>query len=289
MPEPNNGLNRKPNKMFDLNVIASEQINQFIDTHPDKKKSDVTTLKGSFSSCDNTYKFEIKSDGSGIIFCSESYSDEEFTHEIEVEKLADEIKEAVNSELQNQAETIVTQSSELKNIADEITAEKLEEFFWEEINQTLEDPFFRSLDDESEWGEAVRCEFGDEGEFEEFLKVCALTEKYISNSDDYLIVYTETDCDEAGICENGYYSERIVELVEIACQYFKPVGHRYDYNDGYYDRYSGYSMSSEAISISLKDFAKTPAREKMLGMIELRKKLMAMKVETDAVNRLTTF
>ena len=78
-------------------------------------------------------------------------------------------------------------------------------------------------------------------------------------------------------------------MVEIACQYFKPVGCRYDYNDGYYDRYSGYSMSSESINISLKEVAKTPAREKMLGMISLRKRLVEMNVEADAINRLTAF
>ncbi len=195
--------------MFNLDVITEGRTNQFIETETIPQKSDVTTLKGSFSSCDNTYKFEIKSDGSGIIFCPESFSDEEFSHEIEVEKLADEIKETVNSELKNQAETMVTESSEFNNIAEEIAAEKLEEIFWEEINQTLEDPFFRSLDDESEWGEAVHCEFGEEGEFEEFLELCVLTEKHISNSDDYLIIYTETDCDAAGISESGYYSERL--------------------------------------------------------------------------------
>lgn len=263
--------------MFDLDVKADERINQLIEAQTDQKKSGVITLKGSFSSCDNTYKFEINSDGSGKIFCPESFSDEEFTHEIEVEKLALEIGESV------------TKSSEFNNITDEIVAEKLEEFFWEEINQTLEDPFFRSLDDESEWGEAVRCEYGDEGEFEEFLELCVLTEKQISNSDDYLIIYTETDCDAATISESGDYSGRLVELVEIACQYFKPIGHRYDYNDGYYDRYSGYSMSSESINISLKEVAKTPARKKMLGMIELRKKLDLMKVEKEKIERLTSF
>ena len=263
--------------MYDLLATADEQTIKSPETQTVQIKSAVVTLKGSFTSCDNTYKFEIKSDGSGIIFCPESFSDEEFTHEIEVEKLALEISESVSESL------------EFNNIADEIAAEKLEEFFWEEINPTLEDPFFRSLDDESEWSEAVRCEYGDEGEFEEFLELCVLTEKHISNPDDYLIIYTETECDAASISENGYYSERLVGLVEIACQYFKPVGHRYDYNDGYYDRYSGYSMSSESINISLKEVAKTPAREKMLGMIELRKKLTLMEVENEKVERLTSF
>lgn len=270
--------------MFNLNMITNKAVSPFIKPQTVPKKSDVFSLKGSFSSCDNTYKFEIKNDGSGMIFCPESFSDEEFTHEIEVEKLADEIREAVNLELNNQSQT-----SKFSNIAEEIAAEKLEEFFWEEINQTLEDPFFRSLDDESEWGEAISCEYGDEGEFEKFLELCVLTEKQIFNSDDYLIIYTETECDAAGISENGDYSERLVELVEIACQYFKPVGHRYDYNDGYYDRYSGYSMSSESINISLTEFAKTPAREKMLGMIELRRKLTTMKVENEKIERLTSF
>jgi len=204
--------------MFDLDTTASDQVIPLAETQTIPKKANLITLKGSFSSCDNTYKFELRSDGSGTIFCPDSFSDEKFTHEIEVAELADKIRESVN------------ESPENKNLFDEIATEKLEEFFWEEINQTLEDPFFRSLDEESEWGEAVRCEFGDEGEFEEFLELCVLTEKQISNSDDYLIIYTETDCDAAGISESGDYSGRLVELVEIACQYFKPVGHHYNYN-----------------------------------------------------------
>lgn len=262
--------------MFGLDTKASDQLIQLTETQTIPKKENLIILKGNFSSCDSTYKFELRSNGSGTIFCPDSFSDEQFTHEIEVAKLADEIKKSASESL------------EFNSIADE-TAEKLEELFWEEINHTLEDPFFRSLDDESEWGEAVSCEYGDEGEFEEFLELCVLTEKHISNSDDYLVIYTETDCDAAGISESGDYSERLVELVEIACQYFKPVGHRYDYNDGYYDRYSGYSMSSESINISFKEVAKTPAREKMLGMIELRKKLAAMEIENEKIERLTSF
>lgn len=149
--------------MFDLDVTANEQIDHFTETQTAHIKSDVVSLRGSFSSCDNTYKFEIKSNGTGIILCPELLSDEEFTHEIEVEKLALEIREAVNSELKQQSETGVIESSEFNNIADEITTGRLEKLFWEEINQTLEDPFFRSLYDESEWGEEARCEYGDEG------------------------------------------------------------------------------------------------------------------------------
>ena len=88
---------------------------------------------------------------------------------------------------------------------------------------------------------------------------------------------------------NRFYTERLGELVEIACEYYKPTGFQYDYNDGCYDRMSGYCMSSETISISLAEFTRVPSREKMLGMIELRKKLAAMEVESEKLERLTFF
>ncbi len=93
-----------------------------------------------------------------------------------------------------------------------------------------------------------------------------LTERNISEPDDYLIIDSETDCDALGLNDSSYWSERLGELVEIGCQYFKPAGHRYDYNDGWGDRLSGYSMYSESISIPLKEAHSAPTREKMLGM-----------------------
>jgi hypothetical protein len=276
--------------MFDLTTEIIDQKTQIAEDEKSASQSCLITLRGSFSSCGSSYQFEIRSDGTGMIFYCDSFpGEEEFAHEVEVEKLADEIREAVNFEVKKQFKTDVIESSEIESIAKEITAEKLEEVFWEQINQTLEDPFFRSFDDESEWGEEFYCEQGNESEFEEFLELCVLTEKQISDPEDYLVIYTETECDAAGLSDCSYYSERLGELVEIACGYFKPVGHRYDYNDGYYDRYSGYSMSSESISISLKESAKTTAREKMLGMLKLREKLSAMNVANDVIVRLTAF
>jgi len=73
-----------------------------------------------------------------------------------------------------------------------------------------------------------------------------LTEReIIVGNEDYLIVEAETEFDAAGISDCSYYTERLGELVEIACDYYKPSGFRYDYSDGCYDRSSGYSMSSE--------------------------------------------
>ena len=229
-------------------AIEPERTNKVSET--DSSQSALIILKGGFSTCDTCYEFEIKSDGTGTIFYSVFQSEsEEFAHEVDLKTLAEEIDEAIKCEIGLQSEAVDLDDSEIENIREEITAEKLEEFFWEEINQTLEDPFFRSFDDESEWGAEFYCEQGSTAEFEEFLELCVLTERGISDPEDYLIIDSETDCEASGLGECSYWSERIGELVEIACQYFKPAGHRYDYNDGWCDRYSGYSMSSESISI----------------------------------------
>lgn len=153
----------------------------------------------------------------------------------------------------------------------------------------LEDPFFRSLDDEDEWGAEFYCENGEMAEFEEFLELCVLTERKITDPEDYLVIDSETDCEASGLSDCSYYTERLSELVEIACAYFKPAGHRYDYNDGWSDRYSGYGMNCESINISLKEAYSAPTREKMLGMKLLREKLTWMNVPADKVARLTAF
>jgi len=116
-----------------------------------------------------------------------------------------------------------------------------------------------------------------------------LTEREIKDAEGLLIVEAETDFDTAGLIEGSYYTERLGELVEIACKHYQPSGFNYSYNDGCYDRMSGYSMSSETISVPLAEFTRVPSREKMLGMIELRKKLTAMEVENEKIERLTSF
>lgn len=117
-----------------------------------------------------------------------------------------------------------------------------------------------------------------------------LTEReLIAGNEDYLVVEAETEFDAAGVSDCSYYTERLGELVEIACEYYKPSGFRYDYNDGCYDRSSGYSMSSESVSVSLSEAACVPVREKMLGMVRLKSRLALMETEREKIERLTSF
>ncbi len=253
-------------------------------------KPAVKSLRAGFSTFDARYQFEIRKDGTGTIlyseFCGES---EEFSHEVNLESLTQEIEQAVKSEIGNQSDSEILEGCDIENICQEVRNERLEEFFWDEINPILEDPFFRSLDDEHEWGAEFYCENGEAAEFEEFLELCVLTERKITDPEDYLVIDSETDCESSGLSDCSYYTERLAELVEIACVHFRPVGHRYDYNDGWSDRYSGYGMNCESITISLKEAYSAPTREKMLGMKELREKLTQMNVPAEKIVALTAF
>lgn len=246
-------------------------------------------LPFNISSSESVYRIELKSDGTGKIIYSDFSEDfEEFDHEIKIGELAAEIDQAMKNELSGQFELNTLEPEEIAGIRQEMTEERLTEVFWEQINPTLEDPFFRAFDDDL-WGEEFRCEQGTVEELTAFLKLSLLTEKAIKEPDDYLIVEAENEVDAAGLCDGSYYSERIAELVGIACAYFQPQGFTYDYNDGCYDRMSGYSHNSETIHIPLAEFARLPTREKMLGMKELRKQLTQMNVPPEQISKLTSF
>ena len=254
--------------------------------------SDLIILKGGFSTSDHSYKFELRSDGTGEIISSDFPEDrEEFAHEIKVEKLVAEIEEAIREQISLQSTQNPMDASDIKEVSEEISREMLEGVFWEEINQTLEDPFFRSYYSEGDWGEEFQTGRGTVEQLLEFLGLCVLTEREISDADKegYLIVETETDFNEAGLSDCSYYSERLGGLVKIACAYYQPTGYRYDYNDGCYDRVSGYSLDSESVSVSLAEAARASAQEKMLAMVRLKEKLIRMNVPLEQIEELTIF
>ena len=277
--------------MFDTAVARKSREAEIVNGESRNNETDLIVLKSGFSTSDHRYNFEIKSDGTGEIFYSDFDDErEEFAHEVKVEKLAAEIEEAIAEQIVLQSEQNALDASEIESIREETVADMLEEVFWEEINQTLEDPFFRSFYDDGEWGEEFQTERGTVEEFIEFLELCVLTEReIIPGNEDYLVVEAETEIDAAGISECSYYTERLGELVEIACEHYKPSGFCYDYNDGCYDRSSGYSMSNESVSVSLSEAARVPVREKMLANVRLREKLVQVEIATEKIERLTAF
>lgn len=273
--------------MFDESAVKAGVI--IAETNSEVQKTKPIILQGSFSSNQSVYQLHLKSDGIGKIIYSDFPEDfEEFDHEIEVIKLAQEIEEEIQSQIVLQSQAGELSSSEIEEIRSDTATDILADVFWEQINQTLEDPFFRSFYDD-DWGEEFRCEQGTVEELTDFLKLCVLTERTIEDVDDFLIVEAENDFDTAGLSDCSYRTERLAELVEIACRYYEPKGFTYDYNDGCYDRMSGYSMSSDTISVSLAEFVRVPVRKRMLSMKELRRRLAIMAVPFEKIEQLATF
>ena len=276
--------------MFDSAVVEKPRQVEIVNGESCSNEAGLIVLKSGFSTSDHRHTFEIRSDGTGEIFYTDFEDDsEEFTHEIKIENLAADIEKAIREQIALQQEANTLEDGENETIRDEISGERLEEVFWEEINPTLEDPFFRSFYDDGDWGEEFQTERGTVDELLEFLKLCALTEREISSPDDFLVVEAETEIDCACLSDCSYYTERLGELVEIACAHFRPSGFRYDYNDGCYDRQSGYCLESESISVPLAEAARAPVREKMLANVRLREKLASMEIEEEKIKRLTAF
>lgn len=249
------------------------------------EEAELKVLKCEFSTSDNSYRLALRSDGSGEIFYSDFPGDvEEFDYDLSFNEISVEIENACKKETENTE----LEPAEIETIHREITSEMLAAIFWEKINPTLDDPFFRSSYEDIE-GEEFQTTNGSIEEFTDFLKLCMLTEREIKDADDHLIVEAETDIDPAGINDNCCHTERLTELVRIGCEYFQPVGYYYDYNDGLPDRMSGYCLTADYISLSFAEFASIPSREKMLGMVELRKKLAGMNVPAERIVKLTSF
>jgi len=139
--------------MFDVAaaIRAEDGRALFAEAEIQSEKTNQITLESSFSSGESSYKFKLSSDGTGEIFYSDFGGDaEEFAHEVKVEKLVAEIEEAIREQIALQSQENALEDAEIESIREEIFSEVLEEVFWEEINQTLEDPFFRSFYDDGE-------------------------------------------------------------------------------------------------------------------------------------------
>lgn len=142
--------------MFD--VAVGEPRAEIAKGEKQNDKTNLIVLKGVFSG-DSSYKFDLMSDGTGETFYSDFPTDsKEFAHEVKVEKLAEEIEEAIIQEIALQSQQNALDASEIQSVRGEIVSEMLEEVFWEEVNQMLEDPFFRSFYNDGEWSEEFRME-----------------------------------------------------------------------------------------------------------------------------------
>lgn len=157
---------------------------------------------------------------------------------------------------------------ECKGDADAI-GDQLSDYFFNEVSDTLEDPFFDPD------GADCQIEFdrGSEDELERLMKLFILTEPGIEACDgEDVRLYAALDEEEPYLDSEGSYCTRRLEaLTEIALTENRPVGWTWEYNDGACNRRSGYSQSPESLTWQIGDvLEEAPARERMAARRELR-------------------
>jgi hypothetical protein len=148
----------------------------------------------------------------------------------------------------------------------------LQDHFNEHIGPQMEDPFFDPSGEDCE----PYFESGSRDELERLMRLFILTELDIEACEDEEVrLYAAMEGTDPHLDRSdGYYSERLAALADIALSENRPVG--WEYNDGAYTRRSGYDMFAECLTWDIgKVVEQAPAREKMAARRDLRKWLEA--------------
>jgi len=146
----------------------------------------------------------------------------------------------------------------------------LQEHFNEHIGPEMEDPFFDPSGEDCE----LYFETGSRDELERLMRLFILTELGIEECEDEEVrLYAAMEDSEPHLeSSDCYHSKRLDALADIAVSENRPVGWTWEYNDGAYNRRSGYDMFAESLTWDIGEvIEQAPAREKMAARRDLRK------------------
>jgi hypothetical protein len=146
----------------------------------------------------------------------------------------------------------------------------LRDHFNEHISPEMEDPFFDPSGEDCE----LYFETGSKSELERLMRLFILTEPDIEACEDEQVrLYAGMEVTEPHLeCSDGYFSERLEALTEIVLSENRPVGWTWEYNDGAYNRRSGYDVFAESLTWNIREIIEqAPAREKMAARRDLRR------------------
>ena len=199
---------------------------------------------------DDSIRLFFRADRIGVIKEEESYNF--FEHDLDL----DEVKRQCHDR-ENEIE------------------EYLCDYFRDEINEEMEDPFFNPDGDACD----LYFEKGSEAELNRLIKLFILTEPGIEKvGDREVCLCAATGEDDPYLMTDDYFygSERLERLAGIALAENRPVGWSWEYNDGAIDRRSGYNHSAECLRWGIDEILEqSPARERMAARRELREYLEA--------------
>jgi hypothetical protein len=162
---------------------------------------------------------------------------------------------------------------ECQNDEDQIS-EALCSAFLEDIRSEMEDPFFDPEDERC----ALHFTSGSNDELDRLMRLFILTEPGIESQDEENVrLYAAFEDADPHLAEGdyeGYHSKRLVALAEVALSENCPVGWEWEYNDGAYDRKSGYTQCAEVLTYNISEILEqSSSREKMAARRELGKYL----------------
>lgn len=151
--------------------------------------------------------------------------------------------------------------------------DQLTEIFYEEGNHQLEDPI---IFDGEEQEEDVELSFdvGNESEFTDLIQLCLLSDFKVEN-EVTITINSSTDDDSGSmeIYEGNVTDQKTINLIDSVIDKFNPYGYATEYNDGAYNRRSGYSKSSRYIEIHF-DPAKYSNHQRLESVKKLEEKLL---------------
>jgi hypothetical protein len=211
--------------------------------------SNIPHLGATISFGSESFEVVFRADGIGVIKEDSWY--EFFEHDLNLEE--------VRRECNNDTDAI---------------NDYLQEHFNEHIGPNMEDPFFDPSGEDCE----LYFETGSRDGLERLMKLFILTEPDIEAcGDEEVRLYAALEETEPHLDRSdGYFSERLEALADIALSENRPVGWTWEYDDGAYNRRSGYDMFAECLTWNIGEvIEQAPAREKMAARRDLRKWLEA--------------
>jgi hypothetical protein len=152
---------------------------------------------------------------------------------------------------------------------DDAIDDLLRDHFHEQVSQQMEDPFFDPSGEDCE----LYFETGSQGELERLMRLFILTEPTIeAHEEEEVRLYAAMEETEPHLeHSDSYHSERLEALADIALSENRPVGWTWEYNDGAYNRRSGYDEFAESLTWNIGEvLERSPAREKMAARRDLR-------------------
>lgn len=128
----------------------------------------------------------------------------------------------------------------------------LHEIFWGEINPALSDPVIRPEDLE---GEEFHYESGSDEQLKDEIRIIlwCFPDLFAAGSPLEIRIQAATGEDDCRweFDDNRRYPEVINDLMSLVLERSRPVGGSWEYNDGPYDRRSGYSLSSDVVTCTI--------------------------------------